>query len=310
MHENELEIDENLVKELLTTQCPDWAHLPLKAITSSGTENALFRLGGDYVIRLPRVEWVTGSVNKSIDKEYKWVSKIAQFLKIPLSEPLFKGRSHKNYPWSWIIAKWNDGDNPCFEKENEYKILAEDLACFLNELHAIKLPNGPASRRGVSLKLLDEETRKAIGELKGEIDIQPVTFLWTQLSNIPSWNRDSVWVHGDFLPGNILVQNGRLNAVIDFSDVGIGDPACDLIVAWSLLNSYSRKYFKENLDHIDEDTWERGRGWALSIALIMLPYYKNSNPILASLARKMIENVLCDIEGKEKTKYISGQKIK
>lgn len=190
------------------------------------------------------------------------------------------------------MTQWNEGHNPHFEKEKEYELLAKDLACFLNELHDINLANGPFSRRGVSLSKEDEETRKGISKLEGEIDIQSVTSLWNQLLNIPSWNKDPVWVHGDFLPGNILVQNNRLSAVIDFADLGIGDPACDLVIAWSLLNSHSRKVFRENLEHIDDDTWERGRGWALSIALIMLPYYKNSNPTLAVLARRIIEHVL------------------
>ncbi|MGO9388545.1 MAG: aminoglycoside phosphotransferase family protein [Methanobacterium sp.] len=270
--------------------------MPLKSIISSGTDNALFRLGSEFVVRLPRVEWETGSINKCINKEYEWVPKIARFLKIPISEPLFKGNPDTSYPWPWTVAKWNEGHNPKFEKENEHELLAKDLAYFLNELHGIKLCSGPFSRRRVPLIEVDVETRKAIGELEGEVDIQSVTSLWHQLSNTPTWNKDAVWIHGDFLPGNILVQNNRLSAVIDFSDVGIGDPACDLIIAWGLLKSQSRKIFRENLENVDNDTWERGRGWAFSIALIMLPYYKNSNPILASLARQMIENVLCNSE--------------
>lgn len=192
------------------------------------------------------------------------------------------------------MTKWNEGHNPNFEVENEHELLAKDLADFLNELHGIMLDNGPYSRRGVHLKEVDAETRKAIGELEGEVDIQSVTHLWNQLSNVPLWGKEPVWVHGDFLPGNILVRNNRLSAVIDFSDVGIGDPACDLVIAWSLLKPHSRKIFRDNLENIDDDMWERGRGWALSIALIMLPYYKHSNPVLATLARQMIENVLSD----------------
>lgn len=147
----------------------------------------------------------------------------------------------------------------------------------------------------MNTKELDEETRRALSELEGEIDIQSAILLWDQLSAIPYWNKDPLWVHGDFLPGNILIQNHRLSAVIDFSDVGIGDPACDLVIAWSLLNANSRRIFRENLDLIDDNTWERERGWALSIALIMLPYYKNSNPVLAKLARRMIEQVLSGV---------------
>lgn len=290
MHEKEFEIDENLVHTLLKTQCSHWYKLPLKTIISSGTDNALFRLGSDYVVRLPRLDGATENINN----ECEWVPKIARFLKIPVSEPVFKGNPDESYPWPWTVNKWNEGHNPDYEMENEYELLAKDLAFFLNDLHGIKLSNGPISRRGVSLKQVNEETRKAISELAEEIDIQFVTSLWNQLSNIPSWSKDPVWVHGDFLPGNILVQNNRLSAVIDFSDLGIGDPACDLVIAWSFLKSHSRKIFRENLENIDDDTWERGRGWALSIALIMLPYYKHSSPVLASLATRMIKNVLGD----------------
>ena len=294
MHEHELEIDERLVRALIQEQCFPWAHLALTRVTSSGTDNALFRLGDDFVVRLPRVEWDPGSNDKNIDKEYEWIRKIAPCLKTSISEPLFKGHPNEYYPWSWIVAKWNDGDNPWFEKNNEYQLLAKDLACFLNDLHTISLTNGPHSRRGVPLTSsdLDAETRQAISELEGEVDIPSVTSLWNRLTQVPGWDKSPVWVHGDFLPGNILVQNNRLTAVIDFSDLGIGDPACDLIIAWSLLNSHSRKVFREHLENIDDDTWERGKGWALSIALIMLPYYKNSNPTLATLARRMIDHVL------------------
>ncbi len=292
MHENEFEINGDLVYALLESQCPKWADLPLKRIVSSGTDNALFRLGNEYVVRLPRVEWQPGSIDKSINKEYEWLPKLARFLKIPISEPIFKGKPNHSYPWSWLVTKWNEGHHADFEKEMEYEWLAKDLADFLNQLHAIKIPNGPGSRRGVPLKEVDLETRKAISQLNEEIDIASVTLLWDQLLNTSYWDKESVWVHGDFLPGNILIQENHLSAVIDFSDVGMGDPACDLIVAWSLFKPNSRRTFRENLANIDENAWQRGRGWALSIALIMLPYYKNTNPVLTLLARRMIENVL------------------
>lgn len=255
---------------------------------SSGTDNALFRIGNDYIVRLPRIDWAT----KSVHKEFEWVPKIARFLETPISEPIFLGNSDKSYPWPWTVNNWNEGNNPQFEQKDEYAELASDLAIFLNQMHGIRLPNGPSSRRGVPLRQLDSETRKSIGQLRGEIDIESLTSLWDQLSSIPAWNKDPVWVHGDFLSGNILVEHDRLRAVIDFSDVGVGDPACDLVSGWSLLNSPSRKIFRSSLEGIDDDTWERGRGWALSISLIMLPYHKHSNPVLASLARRMIKNVL------------------
>lgn len=288
MHENELEINEQLVQILLKNQCPHWADLPLESVKSSGTDNALFRLGSEYVARLPRIHWATESINK----EYEWVPKIAKLLKTPISTPAFKGKPGSSYPYSWIVAKWNEGHNPDFENDSEYEHLAKELAYFLNELHGIKLANGPPSRRGVRLNEVSEETMQSISRLAGEINVASVNSLWHDLLNIPYWNKEPVWVHGDFLPGNILIEKTRLSAVIDFSDVGIGDPACDLVIAWSLLGSRSRNIFKENLEQVDNDTWERGRGWALSIALIMLPYYKNTNPVLTALARRMIQQVL------------------
>ncbi len=290
MHPNELTIDAALVNALLQHQCPQWAHLPLTTIPSTGTDHALFRLGCDYLVRLPRIDWAV----TSIDQEYELLPQIATYLTTPIFTPMFKGHATSVYPWPWLIAKWHEGHNPEAEKTNEYAALAQDLAGFLNQFHAIPLTSGPASRRGVPLSHLNADTQKAINQLRGEIDVLAVMDLWHELMATPQWQQKSVWVHGDFLPGNILVQHNRLSAVIDFTDLGVGDPACDLVIAWSLLNSQSRNLFRNCLAHVDHNTWARGKAWALSIALIMLPYYKNSSPALAQLARRMINQVLSD----------------
>lgn len=292
MHNNEQEVNAALVQSLLKEQCPQWADLELSPILSSGTDNALFRLGDKYVVRIPRIEWSPGSVSNGINQEYLWVPQLAPHLKIPISEPVFKGMPTEAYPWPWSITKWNDGHNPDFEKENEYDKLAVDLAYFLNELHGIKLPEaGPFSRRGLPLKELDSETKEALKALEEDMNTKPLALLWEKLSHTPHWDKSPVWMHGDLLPGNVLIQNNRLSAVIDFADVGLGDPACDLIVAWSLLNPNSRVIFRKHLVNIDEHTWQRGKGWALSIALIILPYYKNTNPVLTSVARRIIDQL-------------------
>jgi aminoglycoside phosphotransferase (APT) family kinase protein len=292
MHNNELNILEEDVRKLLIKQCPNWADLALQPILSSGTDNTLFRLGNNYVVRLPRIEWSPGDVTHKVNKEYHWLPQLAPFIQVPISEPVFIGKPTDFYPWPWTITRWNEGYNPAFEKDNEYAQLAVDLATFLNQLHAITLKDGPPSRRGVSLKKFDAETTNAIKKLTGEIDTTTMLSVWHNLSNTPLWNKAPVWLHGDLLPGNILIQNNRLNAVIDFADIGMGDPACDLIIAWSLLNPSSRELFKSHLDHIDQATWERGKGWALSIALIILPYYKHSNPALVAIAERMLEQIL------------------
>lgn len=294
MSVNKLEIDERLVRSLLDQQCPHWAKLPLKPVVSKGTVHALFRLGEEYVVRIPRIEWVAGSVDNMVEKEFKWIPIIGKLIDVLVAEPVFKGKSSRDYPWSWTIAKWNEGSVPDFEVKDEYHQLAEDLAHFLNKLHNIKPLEGPLSRRGVSLSMQDFETRNALAELTEDIDTQSVLELWRELLKVPEWSQNPLWLHGDLLPGNILIENCRLKALIDFSDMGIGDPACDLIVGWSLFNHSSRQVFRNHLEGIDDNTWERGKGWALSIALIMLPYYKHSNPYMASLARFMIANILND----------------
>jgi aminoglycoside phosphotransferase (APT) family kinase protein len=292
MHDNEQEVNLELVRSLLKEQCPQWAELELTPVLSSGTDNALFRLGDKYVVRIPRIEWSLSSITNGINKEYLWVPQLARHLKTPVSEPIFKGKPNEDYPWPWSITKWNEGHNPDFEKEDEYENLAIDLADFLNELHSIKLSEtGPFSRRGVPLVELDKETKEALKNLEEDMDTKPLALLWEKLLNTLCWNQSPVWMHGDLLPGNILIQNNRLSAVIDFADVGLGDPACDLIVAWSVLNSSSRAIFRNHLVNIDEHTWQRGKGWALSIAVIILPYYKNTNPVLASVARRIIQQL-------------------
>lgn len=292
MHADEFLINASMVKHLIDSQCPQWTHLPIQYVESSGTDNALFRLGSDYIIRLPRLD----GGRPNIEKEWEWLPKLAPMLKTPISVPVYKGEPSQDYPYYWTIARWHEGRVPDFELNDDYEYLAKDLAFFINELHAIQLTDGPKSRRGVPLNTpaLDLETRQATSQLQDEVDVDRVTELWNKLSQIRYWDNDPVWIHGDLLPGNILIQNQRLSAVIDFSDVGLGDPATDLIPAWCLFSARSRAIFKQHLKTLDENTWQRGKGRALSMALIILPYYKNTNKVLADIARKMIAQILED----------------
>jgi len=294
MHDNEIILTEKDVRLLLEQQFPEFALLALSYIKESGTENALFRLGKDYIVRLPRHVLSADAFEKNektLDKELKYLPHLAEQLSFAISKPIFKGNHTASYPFSWSISQWNQGHNPPFEQENEYQQLAKDLAQFINELHAIPAEEGPFSRRGTKLQLLDDETRDALAQLEHDIDVPEALDLWETLKNIPYWPNKPVWIHGDLLPGNILIQDNRLSAIIDFSDLGLGDPACDLVPAWCLFNKSSRQIFKNNLVNIDENTWLRGKGWALSIALILLPYYKTRSPMMATLARQMLKNI-------------------
>lgn len=287
MHENEFHIDEALVHQLISKQFPHWTNLPLKLVPSAGTDNALYRLGSDKLVRLPRIDWAV----ENVDKEFEWLPKIAPFLPVSIPLPLEKGKPIKEYPWPWSVYTWLEGSNPVVGQVPE--ILVHDLIVFIQALHKIDLPNGPLCNRGVPLEEKDMETRKAIRQLEGMIDTQTVIMLWERALKAPKWSKPAVWMHGDLSPGNLLIKNDRLSSVIDFGNLGIGDPACDLIIAWNLLPVHMRGVFRSGLG-VDEATWERGRGWALSNALIALPYYKDTNPILANNARHVIQELVQD----------------
>ena len=289
MHLDEFHIDIALVHKLISEQFPDWAVLPLKPVPSAGTDNALYRLGDSMVVRLPRIDWAV----ENIDKEFKWISEIAPFLQVSIPAPIRKGLPTKYYPWPWAIYSWLEGSNPHLDCVPESFI--DDLVVFIQTLHKIDLPKGPLSNRGVPLQERDIETRNAIKQLEGMIDTKAVTSIWEDVLKVPKWSKAPVWTHGDLSPGNLLMKNNRLSGVIDFGNLGIGDPACDLIVAWNLLPVHMREAFCKRLG-VDHATWERGRGWALSIALIQLPYYKDTNPTLAENARHVIEELIKDAQ--------------
>jgi len=292
MHANEFHIDETLVHKLIQGEFPHWTGLPLYRVPSAGTDNALYRLGDEMVVRLPRIDWAVGD----IDKECEWLPKIATFLPTAIPKPIAKGNPTQDYPWTWGIYSWLEGTNPKVGHLSDSATLTKDLINFIKALWKVDLPNGPISNRGVLLKKRqDLEVRKALKQLKGMIDIGATTDIWEEILKVPEWSKPPVWVHGDLAPGNLLLKNDRLHAVIDFGNLGIGDPACDLIIAWNLLPASERPMFRAGLD-VDDATWQRGRGWALSCALIALPYYKETNQVLASSARHIIREILYEEE--------------
>jgi len=289
MHDNEVDINESLVRQLLRAQFPQWAELSIKSVQSIGTDNAIYRLGTDMCIRLPR----TLGASKHIEIEQKWLPQCAPLLPLAIPVPIGKGNPNENYPLHWSIYHWLEGENAYVEPIVDQHQAAIDLAHFLIALQKIDSAGGPISRRGIPLHTRDNEVRSAIQSLHDVVDIQAVTTLWKHCLLAPEWDKNPVWLHGDLLPANLLVQHGRLTAVIDFDSLGIGDPACDLILAWSLFSSDARDIFRKALA-VDDATWMRGRGWALSIALIIIPYYQNSNPGLVAVAYRMINELLGD----------------
>jgi aminoglycoside phosphotransferase (APT) family kinase protein len=294
MHVDEVDTDTGLVQRLLAAQFPRWAHLPLEALQSSGTDNALYRLGDDKVVRLPRIQAAAGQV----DKENQWLPRLAPLVTLPIPVPLAKGTPGEGFPWSWSVYRWIEGETAAIERIANLSQAATEMAQFITALHGIDSAGGPPpghhnSFRGMPLSSRDAATRTAIANLRGTLDEAAMTAAWDAAFNAPVWNSPPVWIHGDLQAGNLLIQGGRLNAVIDFGCLGVGDPACDLIVAWNLFNAESREVLRAALN-VDEATWKRGRGWALSVGLIALPYYEHSNPALAAVSRYAVREVLAD----------------
>jgi aminoglycoside phosphotransferase (APT) family kinase protein len=296
MHSDEIDISPDLVGRLLASQFPEWAGLPVLPVASSGTDNALFRVGSDLVARLPRIHWAI----KDVDKEHEWLPRLAPRLPLAIPTPLARGTPAEEYPWSWSIYRWLDGGNGIVHEVADLNQTAVDLAHFIGALQQIDPRNGPrpdpyGSERGVALVNRDAETREAIAGAGELLDADAVIAAWDAALRTPEWADSPTWIHGDLQAGNMLFVNGRLSAVIDFGCLGVGDPACDLMPAWSFFTGESRNAFRRSLD-VDDATWARGRGWALSVALIALPYYLHSNPAIVRASRRTIAEVLADGE--------------
>lgn len=249
MHVDEVDTDAQLVRRLLAAQFPQWAGLPLERLQSSGTDNALYRLGADKVVRLPRIQAAAGQV----DKENRWLPRLAPLVSLPIPVPLARGTPGEGFPWSWSVYRWIEGESATIERIADLRQAAIEMAAFITALHGI-------DGRGMRYTCLEWAAR-----------LDP---------RRPATRK-------------LLIQGGRLTAVIDFGCLGVGDPACDLIVAWNLFNAESREALRAALK-VDEATWERGRGWALSVALIALPYYEHTNPTLAAVSRYAVREVLAD----------------
>jgi aminoglycoside phosphotransferase (APT) family kinase protein len=294
MHADEIETDASLVRRLLTTHCPQWADLPIAPVPSAGTDNALYRLGDDMVVRLPRIAWATGQVAK----EHRWLPVLAPHLPLAIPVPLAMGPPGEGYPWDWSIYRWLDGENATDERIANPRELAIELASFVSALQRIDATGGPGpgdhnAFRGEPLAERDTATRTAIASLSDTFDSDTLTAAWNAALTAPAWQGPLVWIHGDLQAGNLLAVRGRLHAVIDFGCLGVGDPACDLMVAWNLLSPAARADFRAALA-VDDASWARGRGWALTVGLVAFPYYRDSNPVLAGIARRAIEAVLAD----------------
>ncbi|MEV4120219.1 aminoglycoside phosphotransferase family protein [Micromonospora sp. NPDC049645] len=283
-------IDTTLVRRLVAEQFPRWADLPVRPVEVDGWDNRTFRLGETMSVRLPSGEGYA----LQVAKEQRWLPVLGPRLPVEIPVPLACGQPGAGYPYPWSIYRWIDGRIAQSERIDDLTRFATDLAAFLRALRDVDATDGPApgphsAWRGGPLSTYDGETRRAIVAHRDQVPVDTVTRMW-QAALDATWAGPAVWFHGDVAHGNLLVRGGRLAAVIDFGCSGVGDPACDTVIAWTLLHGPSRSAFREALG-LDDATWARGRGWALWKSLITLG---DQDPAKAAGARQVLDELLAE----------------
>ncbi|MEU8425416.1 aminoglycoside phosphotransferase family protein [Micromonospora sp. NPDC048835] len=283
-------IDATLVRRLVAEQFPRWAELPIRPVEVDGWDNRTFHLGETMTVRLPS----GAGYALQVAKEQRWLPVLGPRLPVPIPVPLAQGRPGAGYPYPWSVYRWIDGRTASPDRIDDLPRFATDLATFLCALRGVDATGGPAAGphsawRGAPLSTYDAETRSAIETHRDRIPVDVVTGIW-QAALDATWAGPAVWFHGDVADGNLLVRDGRLAAVIDFGCSGVGDPACDTVIAWTLLHGPSRAAFRAALG-LDDATWARGRGWALWKALITLD---NQDPAKAEWAGRVLGELLAE----------------
>lgn len=255
-------VSEDVVRRLVATQFPQWADLPIRPVAKEGWDNRTFHLGPDLSVRLP----TAGPYALAVRKEHRWLPRLAPQLPLSIPVPVAKGRPGEGYPYEWSVYRWLGGEPAGRVDIADLTEVGEALAGFLVALQQYDATGGPGPGlhnwyRGGTLATYDATAQEALDVLEGHIPTDLAREIW-QSALRSRWTGRPVWFHGDLAPDNLLMIDGALSAVIDFGTCGVGDPACDLAVAWTLLRGESRAAFRNRLS-VDDDLWARGRGWAL-----------------------------------------------
>ena len=294
MHSDQVEVSQELVRGLLRKQVPDWSRLPLRRVRSGGTDHALFRLGDRRLVRLP----LTSTVARQRDKEHVWLPRLASGLPLRIPEPLVLGQADAVFPLPWSVYSWLPGQPAVDLQGLDLSRIARCLAEFILCLRDQDTRGGPAAGqanfgRGLPLATRDQAFRLSLARMEGQVDQVRLLRFWEACLATPAWKRAPVWVHGDLKEDNLLLVDGELAAVIDFGGLGTGDPAVDLLIAWSLFDAPARQVFRDALD-VDEADWIRGQGWAISVAVMAIPYYQISNRAMVAYGWRLLNSVMAE----------------
>jgi aminoglycoside phosphotransferase (APT) family kinase protein len=292
MHDDQVDITPGAVARLVASQFPQWRDLPVRPVASHGTVNALFRLGDEIVLRFPLRPSPDPGLRQELSAEQDTARRVAAHVPVPVPEPAGFGEPGDGYPGPWTAYSWIPGETVSSENIGDPDAFARDLAGFVSALHGMDTAGRTWTGRGRGgpLRLRDESVRRALAESVTLTDTVRLAGIWARCLEAPHDAAD-VWIHADLMPGNLLVRDGRLAGVIDVEDVCVGDPAVDLMPAWNLLAPGPRQVYRRALG-VSDATWERGRGWAIVQAIVALPYYVDTNPVMADTARRTLDAVL------------------
>ncbi|UVK53750.1 aminoglycoside phosphotransferase family protein [Mesorhizobium sp. AR02] len=290
--DGKLTIDTALVSRLVAAQFPQWRDLAVRPVEFGGWDNRTFHLGDEMTVRLPSA----AAYSLQVAKEHRWLPRLAPLLPLPIPVPLAMGMPAEGYPWHWSVYDWIEGETAKRARIADLSKFAADLAGFLTALKRVDPTGGPAPGqhnffRGGPLTVYDGEARQAITALGNRIDASAASAVW-EAALAATWQGPPVWFHGDVASGNLLVEDGRLSAVIDFGTSGVGDPSCDLAIAWTLFQGESREVFRAGIA-VDDAAWARGRGWAQWKALITVAGHTD-NQAEVEKSRHVINEVMAD----------------
>lgn len=284
----EFDVDEDLVRRLLRSQHDDLADLPLRLV-ANGWDNAIYQLGSDLSVRLPRRQMGADLVAH----EHRWLPELARRLPIAIPQPLRVGVPGSGYPWNWTICQWLEGDIAASDQLHRRRA-AVDLGEFLAALHVAATPEAPHNPyRGVPLSVRDQLTRDRIEQLHALVPQAELLQAWGASLDVADYDGPPVWIHGDLHPANIIVSGGRISGVIDWGDMTAGDPAGDLSVAWMLFDAEDREVFRAEAGSQDNDTWARARGWAITLGIAYIASSAD-NPMMAAIGHRTLQRVLSE----------------
>ncbi len=317
MHDEEVDVDAALVRRLVDAQLPQYAELPLTQVEAWGTDHAIFRLGSELSVRVPKIGWAA----MQGEEEATWLPVLAPALArhgIEVPVPLAVGDPTGEYPYRWYVSPWLAGetprpDDPSWARSSgvDWCALARDLAAFVVALQAVDVPAdapvpGPGQRGG-PLTGMDVFTQERAARMRADPSLFPPDLDAQRTMDVliavrdegihaPPWDGPAVWLHGDLSDGNVLVRDGRLTGVIDWGLLVAGDPAPDVMAAWNLFDAPSRAVFRDALGFVDDATWLRARAWAVRLAIQAIPYYRDTNPDIVARSWRVIRAVMDDVE--------------